>query len=135
MTAINFTNALGLHEQALHMRTERSAVLANNLANAETPGFKAQDFDFVTALQQAQKGQRHSRLRVTHEHHVTSTTLNHGSTSILSYRVPLQKSLDGNTVDAQLESAAFARNALEFGASFRFLNGKFASLSKAISGR
>ena len=135
MTAINFTNALGVHEQALHLRTQRSAILANNLANAETPGFKARDFDFVAALQQAQQSQRHARLRVTHENHVTSTTLSHGSISALSYRAPLQKSLDGNTVDAQLESAAFARNALEFGASFRFLNGKFSSLSKAITGR
>ena len=135
MTAINFTNALGVHEQALHLRTQRSAVLANNLANAETPGFKSRDFDFVAALQQAQKSQQHSRLQVTHKNHVTSTRLSHGSTTALSYRVPLQKSLDGNTVDAQLESAAFARNALEFGASFRFLNGKFAGLSKAISGR
>lgn len=135
MTAINFTNALGVHEQALHLRTQRSAVLANNLANAETPAFKARDFDFVAALKQAQQGRQQSSLRVTHENHLTSTTLSHGSGSSLSYRAPLQKSLDGNTVDAQLESAAFARNALEFGASFRFLNGKFSSLSKAITGR
>lgn len=134
MTAINFANALGVHERALHLRTERSAVLANNLANAETPGFKARDFNFRDALQAAKADTQAMHMSCTHAGHIVSTVKNEGVSVALSYRVPLQASIDGNTVDSQVESAAFARNALEFGASFRFLNGRFASLGKALSG-
>lgn len=134
MTAINFANALGVHERALHLRTERSAVLANNLANAETPGFKARDFNFRDALQAAKADKQAMHMSRTHAGHIVSTVKNEGVSVALSYRVPLQASIDGNTVDSQVESAAFARNALEFGASFRFLNGRFASLGKALSG-
>lgn len=134
MTAINFANALGVHERALHLRTERSAVLANNLANAETPGFKARDFNFRDALQAAKADTQAMPMSRTHAGHIVSTVKNEGVSVALSYRVPLQASIDGNTVDSQVESAAFARNALEFGASFRFLNGRFASLGKALSG-
>jgi flagellar basal-body rod protein FlgB len=134
MTAINFANALGVHERALHLRTERSAVLANNLANAETPGFKARDFNFRDALQAAKAGKQAMHMSRTHAGHIVSTVKSEGASVALSYRVPLQASIDGNTVDSQVESAAFARNALEFGASFRFLNGRFASLGKALSG-
>ncbi len=134
MTAINFANALGVHERALHLRTERSAVLANNLANAETPGFKARDFDFREALQAAKADKGAMNMSRTHKGHIVSTVNNESGSVPLSYRQPLQASIDGNTVDAQMESAAFARNALEFGASFRFLNGRFSGLSKALSG-
>lgn len=134
MTAINFANALGVHERALHLRTERSAVLANNLANSETPGYKARDFDFRAALQAAKSDKSAMNMSRTHKGHIVSTVKGEGTSVALSYRVPLQASIDGNTVDAQMESAAFARNALEFGSSFRFLNGRFASLGKAISG-
>jgi len=142
MTAINFANALGVHERALHLRTERSAVLANNLANSETPGYKARDFDFRAALQAAKSDKNAMNMSRTHKGHIISTAKGQGASVELSYRVPLQASIDGNTVDAQMESAAFAqmesaafaRNALEFGSSFRFLNGRFASLGKAISG-
>lgn len=134
MTAINFANALGVHERALHLRTERSAVLANNLANAETPGFKARDFNFREALQMAKAGGSALPMAKTNKGHIAINN-NSGVSVDLSYRVPLQPSIDGNTVDSQFESAAFARNALEFGASFRLLNGRFAGLSKAVSGQ
>ena len=132
MTAINFSNALGVHEQALHLRTVRSTVLAGNLANAETPGYKARDFDFHQALAAAKSGREGINVKRTHVRHIALTSS--PSPVALSYRLPLQPSLDGNTVDSQRESAAFARNALEFSASFRLLNGRFSGLSKAISG-
>ena len=133
MTAINFSNALGVHERALHLRTERAAILANNLANADTPGFKARDFDFHQALNMAKTERANADIRRTHVNHLS---VNQGlSASVpLDYRVPLQPGVDGNTVDAQLESAAFARNAMDFAASFRLLNGRFSGLSKAIKG-
>ena len=135
MTAISFENALGVHEMALHLRTKRSEVLANNLANADTPGFKARDFDFGKVLKQTMKINDGSQLRRTHVNHISTSSIQNTLDIPLSYRAPLQKSADGNTVDAQIESAQFAKNALDFGASFRFLNGKFSTLSKAITGK
>jgi len=135
MTAISFENALGVHEMALHLRTKRSEVLANNLANADTPGFKARDFDFAKVLKQTMKINDGSQLRRTHVNHISTSSIQNTLDIPLSYRTPLQKSADGNTVDAQIESAQFAKNALDFGASFRFLNGKFSTLSKAITGK
>ena len=136
MTAISFANALGVHEQALHLRTERSAVLANNLANAETPGFKSRDFDFSAALKMAKADASRSATQMTRTHagHIATANQGNGVSVALGYRVPLQPSIDGNTVDPQIESAAFARNALEFGASFQLLNSRFSGLSKAIGG-
>jgi flagellar basal-body rod protein FlgB len=135
MAAISFSNALGVHERALHLRTERSAVLANNLANAETPGFKSRDFDFGAVLKAAKADRSNMQMARTNAGHLAPAANESGVSVDLSYRVPLQPSIDGNTVDPQMESAVFARNALEFGASFRFLNGRFSGLSKAISGQ
>ena len=135
MTAISFENALGVHEMALHLRTKRSEVLANNLANADTPGFKARDFDFGQVLKKTMKISDESQLRRTHVNHMPMGSIQQSLDVPLAYRSPLQKSADGNTVDAQIESAQFAKNALDFGASFRFLNGKFSTLSKAITGK
>lgn len=137
MTAINFTNAIGVHEQAMVLRTERAAVLANNLVNSETPGFKARDFDFAQALQAAQgeSSQFGSQIEMSRTHHSHIALQNQSAVSVeLGYRIPHQASIDGNTVDEHTEGAAFTRNALEFGASFRFLNGRFSGLKKAISG-
>ena len=135
MTAISFENALGVHEMALHLRTKRSEVLANNLANADTPGFKARDFDFGQVLKQTMSISDGSKLSRTHVNHIPTGVIQKSLDISLAYRTPLQKSADGNTVDAQIESAQFAKNALEFGASFRFLNGKFSTLSKSITGK
>ncbi len=130
--AISFDKALGIHEQALLLRSRRTEVLANNIANVNTPGFKARDIDFENVLRQ-QAGQGEG-LAINH-----SSTLHFSGSSApdivtLSYRVPSQASLDGNSVDEQQENAAFARNALEHQASFQFLNGKFAGLMKALKG-
>ena len=129
---ISFDKALGIHEQALLLRSKRTEVLANNIANVNTPGFKARDIDFQNVLRQ-QSGQGEG-LTV----HRSSSRHFSGSASpdklTLSYRVPDQPSLDGNTVDEQQENAAFARNALDHQASFQFLNGKFTGLMKALRG-
>lgn len=130
--AISFDKALGIHEQALLLRSRRTEVLANNIANVNTPGFKARDIDFANVLRQ-QAGQGEGLA-------INSSSALHFSGSsapdkvTLSYRVPSQASLDGNTVDEQQENAAFARNALEHQASFQFLSGKFTGLMKALKG-
>lgn len=131
--AINFLNALGIHEQALVLRTQRTALLANNIANASTPGYKARDLDFQALLTQA--GNRNVRsvdVMKTHQRHIGGVTISTQAEAM--YRIPNQASVDGNTVDEQIENAAFARNALEHQASFQFLNGKFTGLMKALKG-
>ncbi len=134
MTAISIDNALGVHERSLYLRTQRSSILANNLANVDTPGFKARDFDFHRALVGAQNSSNGLTMARTHSGHLGSSKVG-GLDVPLEYRVPLQPSIDGNTVDSQMEIAEFTKNAMAFGASFRLLNGRFSGLSKAISSR
>ena len=130
--AINFDKALGVHEEALVIRAKRAEVLANNLANADTPNFKARDVDFKKALQQAVSSQN-SDLKRTHRLHLDSQL---GSDIPgLSYRIPMQPDTgDGNSVDAQVEQTKFAENAMQYQASLRFLDSKFKGLIRAIKG-
>lgn len=130
--AINFNNALGVHEQALMLRTQRTTMLASNIANADTPGYKARDMDFGSVLAQATSGRSDVAMRQTHNRHITGMPGLNDPSAL--YRVPSQPSIDGNTVDEQVENAAFARNALEHQASFQFLNGKFTGMKKALKG-
>ena len=132
--SINFNNALGIHEQALLLRGKRTEVLASNIANVDTPGYKARDFDFHAVLQ-ARIGEGSSNLRLStgNSRHLSGFA-NGANGDLLSYRLTTQSSLDGNNVDEQVENAAFARNALEHQASFEFLNRKFMGLIKALKG-
>lgn len=129
--AISFDKALGIQESVLNLRAERAEVLANNLANADTPKFKARDIDFSQALRIA-SSRNQSGLSRTHEKHMDSL-----STEVpgLSYRIPLQPDTgDGNSVDAQIEQTKFAENAMQYEASLTFLSGRFKGLISAIRG-
>lgn len=123
--------ALGIHEQALKLRSYRSEVLASNLANADTPGFKARDMDFAQVLRGEQSKQ--PALVATHARHI-STSAGIAQDVPLAYRTPLQPSVDGNTVDAEQEQMAFSRNAMEYQASLSFLSGRIKGLLSAIRG-
>lgn len=129
--AINFGNALGIHEQALQFKIKRSEVLANNLANSDTPNYKARDINFKTVLN-SQQTTGSTRLQSTHSKHIAPSS--NSFEPQLQYRNPLQPSLDGNTVDEQVEMTRFAKNNLDFQASFQFLNGRFKGLKNAIRG-
>ncbi len=129
--SISFDNALGIHEDALHLRSRRAEVLANNLANADTPGFKARDIDFKAALNNASEQQEMAMQRSNPGH--IDERGGSGEAELL-YRNPLQPAIDGNTVDAQVEMANYTRNAMDFQASFQFLNGRFQGLMTAIRG-
>ena len=128
---ISFANALGIHTNALEFRARRSEVLANNLVNADTPHYKARDLSFEDVL--ANVDAQNVKLRTTRRGHLEGR-LEPLSTD-LKYRTPLQPSLDGNTVDPELEETNYMRNALEFQTSFTFLNNKFRGLSNAIRGQ
>lgn len=127
---------LGVHQDALRLYGRRTAVLANNLANADTPGFKAQDLDFKSLLGAGAGGTAGALpLAATHAAHVSAAPTLPTSGSGLKYRVPLAPSLDGNTVDPQLEQAAFADNTVRYQAALTFLSDKFKTLMTAITGQ
>jgi flagellar basal-body rod protein FlgB len=131
---------LGVHAAALKLREQRTELLARNLANADTPGYKARDLDFSAALSaQTSSAAQPGTLKATQPGHIgvqADDALSAGSTeAFLKYRTPLAPSLDGNTVDAQLEQAAFADNAVRYQATLSFLSSKFRSLMTAITGQ
>jgi len=136
---MNIDSYLGVHAAALKLREQRTELLARNMANADTPGYKAQDLDFRAALAAATEPARPGMLAATQAGHIgaaVDSTVNAGSTeAFLKFRTPLAPSLDGNTVDAQLEQAAFADNAVRYQATLSFLSSKFRSLMTAITGQ
>lgn len=123
----------GVHAQALKVRGRRTEVLASNLANADTPGYKARDVDFKSALARADSGGG-GVLKTTRPGHIGGGNGRSAAATQLLYRVPLQPSQDGNTVDTQREQAAFSENAIRYQASLEFLGGRISSLVNAIKG-
>ena len=130
--AINLDAALGIHVQALELRAYRAQLLATNIANADTPNYKAVDVDFKQALSKAQSGDL--PLTVTNAGQIQANA-SEGSNYQVMYRVPMQPSLDGNTVDTQIEQAAFTRNAVQHQASLMFLSGRIKGILTAIKGQ
>jgi flagellar basal-body rod protein FlgB len=138
--ALNLDSYLGVHANALKLREQRTELLARNLANADTPGYKAQDLDFRAALAASTSAAAApGAMKATRPGHIgagAGVAHEPGSTAaFLQYRTPLAPSLDGNTVDAQLEQAAFADNAVRYQATLQFLSSKFRSLMTAITGQ
>lgn len=131
--AINLDKAFGVHPMALSLRAHRAEVLASNLANAETPGYKARDIDFESVLQQSMGTSQKVAMNATDARHLSSGAAN-GSAELL-YRTPSAPSLDGNTVETESEQAAFTENSMAYEASLRFINGRISSLMTAIKGQ
>ncbi len=132
--AFSFDSALAPHADALVLRARRAEILANNIANADTPNFKARDIDFASVLEGVQNGgQQPLKLKTTQAAH-KSQIADPDFAADLMYRIPHQPSVDGNTVEVQEEMARYTDNALRFQASFEFLNSKFSGLTKAIKG-
>ncbi len=129
---ISFQNAFGIHERALVLKAQRSEVLASNLANADTPNYKARDIDFKSVLNQAQQPQRTVQLAATHAQHIRTDASKMPAT--LLFRIPEQASLDGNTVDSKVEQAEFAENAVQYQASLTVLGARIRGLRGAIRG-
>ena len=109
----------GIHGAALEVRGQRMGILASNIANASTPGFKAKDIDFQKALASATGPDGYSDA---------------GTANATMYRVPLQPSLDGNTVDLSTEQTAFAENAVQYQTTLAFLNGRINQITRALRG-
>ena len=125
-------SAFFFQQQALGLRAHRQQVIAGNIANADTPHYKARDFDFADALRQAVAGRGDGDLVLarTHGTHLPGT----GGEGLprLSYRVPLQDSADGNTVEMDVERSQFADNAIRYEASLAFVTHQLKLLTSAI---
>ncbi len=122
---------LGIHEAALLYRAKRMDVIAANLANADTPNYLARDLDFASALGNAANAAS-PRLKNTDPRHISLDPLK--QPDALKYRVPHQPSLDGNTVEADLELSRYAENAVSYEASLMFVNNRLGTLRTALAG-
>ena len=127
--SVNFDKSVAPHINAVNVRSARARMLANNLANADTPNYKAQDVDFSAVLRQA--SQRNGvAVSTTHAAHLPAQQ---GIDNIQAqYRIPMHASLDGNTVDPEVENAKFADNAVRYQVSLDFLGRKFSGLIRTL---
>lgn len=109
----------GVHGKALELRSQRLSLLASNIANASTPGYKARDIDFESALRDAtDKGE----------------SVNNAVNGSMGYRIPLQPSLDGNTVELSTEQTLFAENAVKYSTTLSFLESRLNTITRALRG-
>ena len=125
-------NLFGIHGLALEVRGRRAELLAANLANADTPNYKARDISFQDVLSAA-NGQSVT-LETTDPRHLGGGGGEGTFGADVLYRVPSQPSLDGNTVDTQVEQEAFMKNAVQYQASLQFLDSRIKSLQLALKG-
>ena len=108
----------GIHGKALELRSQRMGLIASNIANAGTPGYKAKDIDFTAALKAADAGR----------------DVESAAAGAALYRVPVMPSLDGNTVELSNEQLAFSENAVGYSATLQFIKGRVDTLTRAIRG-
>ena len=108
----------GINGKALELRSQRMGLLASNIANAATPGYKAKDIDFNAALRSAERG----------------TDVSAAADRATLYRVPVMPSLDGNTVELQNEQIAFSENAVGYATTLQFIRSRVDSITRALKG-
>lgn len=127
--------AMRFHQTALNTRAYRQQVIASNIANADTPNFKARDVDFREALKGALAGKSGSlALSTTSARHLAAA----GASPLeanLKFRNDQQGAVDGNTVNMDVERSAFAENAIQYQASVTFINGLITGMQRAIQGQ
>lgn len=128
-----FDKILGIHDDALRVHTQRVQVLATNLANIDTPNYKARDIDFARVLRESQKGQSPTMMAGTNPAHFKLVSIGSGDAPT-KFRTPSQPALDGNTVDAHMERAEFAQEAVRFQATVQFLGRRFRGIINALKG-
>ncbi|MGM0679727.1 MAG: flagellar basal body rod protein FlgB [Pseudomonadota bacterium] len=130
---MNFDSVLGIHETAMNLQAKRAELLGANLANSDTPGFKARDIDFRAALRDAQQqGGNASAMQVTNRQHMQPDNYQMGAQ--IMYRQPLQPSLDGNTVESEVEMGAFSENSMRYMFSLQIVSDRLQKLITAFKG-
>lgn len=125
-------DAFSFQQQALGLRAYRQQILAGNIANADTPYYKARDFDFSKVLKEKVAGRlgENLSLTTTSPRHLSGSAVN-GPVRLM-YRIPVQDSVDGNTVDMDVERAQFSENAIQYEAGLTFITGQIKTLISAI---
>jgi len=108
----------GIHGAALEVRSHRLGLLSSNIANAATPGYKARDVDFRTALDAKLNGMGGDAAMAKAE----------------KYRTPLMPSMDGNTVELATEQVAFSENAVGYATTLSFIQSRVETLTRALKG-
>lgn len=127
-------SALRFHQEALNLRAQRQEVLSANIANADTPSFKARDFDFSSKLTEAvERGRQSSSVSMstTSTRHLAGEARATGEAGLL-YRTPAQSSIDGNTVEMDVERVNFADNAMRYEANLTVLGAQIKTLLSAV---
>lgn len=122
-------NPLGIHATALKLREQRTTVLASNIANVDTPNYKARDLDFKAIMEATKPG----TMRTNHSEHFSIAGLDNELGNI-KYRNPRAASLDGNTVEVDTENSLFTDNAMRYQATSTFLNSKIKGVMTALRG-
>ena len=132
---------LSVHANALKLRSQRTSILASNIANADTPNYKARDLVFAEVLKQSNLPNtvKNSKLSLSRSMQTTDsrhikTGSSSGHSAPIMYRNPEQASLDGNTVDKDLEQARFAENTIRYQASLQFINSRVSGLIRSLRG-
>jgi len=129
------SNELNFYQRALGLRQQRQEVLSANIANADTPHYKARDFDFKAVMQGALGARMRlpeTQLALTSARHIPGAAVAPAGVSELLYRQPLQPSLDGNTVDMDVERVQFADNTMRMQASMSLISQRIKTLTQAI---
>lgn len=129
--AISLDRLVGVHHKALQVRTQKMEVISGNLANANTPGYKARDINFQKAMKNASSNMSETKLVKTHDNHMSGRSSIHQD---IEFRIPDQPDTgDGNTVDVQTERNEFLNTGMRFESGLMLLNGKFKGMKKALS--
>ena len=123
-----FDTTFAQSERTLALRSQRMEILSRNIANADTPNYKAQDLDFGNILKNAQS----VSMKTTNKNHIPEG-FTHGKPNLV-YTVPFNSSVDGNTVELSVEQAKYGRAAAQYQTTLRFLEGEMSGIRKALRG-
>ncbi|NBT35080.1 MAG: flagellar basal body rod protein FlgB [Betaproteobacteria bacterium] len=124
-----FDNALGIHERALAVRNRRVEMLSQNIANADTPNYKARDLDFKKLI----AGVEGVTMRTTQDKHIQTASLGNDTDGTL-FRTPFNSATDGNTVEMAVEQAQFGKATADYQATLMFLENRISGIRKALRG-
>jgi len=130
--SLSLNKALGILPDSVRLQDRRTELLASNLANVDTPNYKSRDFDFRGILAKIEGHGNELPLMKTQANHLALAGYDPNSEPDLLYRIPAQPALDGNTVDPQLERAAFAENAMHYQSTLEFLNRRISGIRAAL---
>lgn len=133
--AISLDKAFGIHEKAMHLQSRRAGLLSQNLANSDTPNYKARDIDFKSAMKSVASGMAQAPLKATQSGHMQPSGFLLGLVGAEKlYRQPNQPTLDGNTVEPHVEMAEFTDNSMRYLMTLRIMSGRVKGMLSALRG-